>query len=705
MSSTDLSTFMKALQPEGLPASVVSDPQADGLAEVMEIAAFLQAVHGLHEGGVINIWTGADKRSRLFPASPAGYVEAAKYAVSMRDTGDVYHGVGRLRGLLPAGRRGTKRDIGWIDSIWADLDVHGEHHKGDNLPTMDEAVAAIERMPVPPSVMVNSGGGLHLYYALEQPLEIRDEADLHRAEQIVGDWQNLLRQKLAGKHLDKTSDLSRLLRVPHTLNHKPRRYDRKPIEVMLISPADIDGSANVPTYDLEVFESVKTEALRPVSTTMDLLEGPDVLEGERTNWLIRSAGSLRHLGFSNAQIRQILSLQNESRCKPPLAEKEFEEVVGRYDAQSSHPDDLAADGPDSNEHDSRMRPDSFEWTSLGNARRLVRMLGDRIRYAHDEKGWFIWNGKYWEKDARMCINSLYRHMVDGMRIMAALMPDDDPKRKPFLQWIGKCESRKLEDDSIRQATAERAVSGLMSDFDNNADLLTVANGTLDLRTGELKPHDPANMLTRHIDIDYDCDAECPMWAKFLLDIQAGDQEMVDYLQRCLGYSLTADVSEQCVFVCQGHGSNGKSTMINTVLSVVGEYGSTTDRNLLVLSRRDHPTSIYALRGIRFAVTSEARKDEHLSEDLIKQMTGEPEIQARGMCKDFCNIKVTWKIWLSTNHAPRIRGSDYGIRRRLKIIPFDVTFSDDQQDKGAAGQAAAGEGGYSHLAGQGLHGLA
>jgi putative DNA primase/helicase len=276
-----------------------------------------------------------------------------------------------------------------------------------------------------------------------------------------------------------------------------------------------------------------------------------------------------------------------------------------------------------------------------------------------------------------------------MFVVAALIPSGQTpgeertlsrQRRDFIAWIHKSQSWKVERDSIQQARAEAAISGCMEYFDRNEDLMTFANGTLDLRTGVLRPHDPADRITRYINIAYDPSADCPVFKAFLLAIQDNDAAMVDYLQLALGYSMTADVSEQCLFICKGDGANGKSTLLSVATAVLGEYASTTDRSLLVLSRRDHPASIHALRNIRLAVTSEAEQDEYLSESLIKQMTGEREIQARGMGQDFVRVPITWKLWLSTNYWPKIRGIDFGIRRRIRVIPFGVRFDGDGDDK-------------------------
>jgi P4 family phage/plasmid primase-like protien len=461
----------------------------------------------------------------------------------------------------------------------------------------------------------------------------------------------------------------------------------------IVEPADEGAS----TVDMNVAPSPSG----PYFPLRELLEGPPLPKAEWVDRFARWPGLMRGQGFAMRQVRQIFWQVGQRRCVPPLSAGEFEEFLGDAEGRCGVlglrdpgcADPVLAPGVDPADADARcealMQPESFPWNSLGNAKRFVHMFGGRVRYAQDEKCWLLWNGRFWQRDDQMVICRLYRQMVEAMFVVAALIPPGQTpgeeralsrKRKDFIAWIHKSQSWKVERDSIQQARAEAAISGCMEDFDRNEDLMTFANGTLDLKTGVLRPHDPADRITRYINIAYDPSADCPVFKAFLLAIQDNDAAMVDYLQLALGYSMTADVSEQCLFICKGDGANGKSTLLSVATAVLGEYASTTDRSLLVLSRRDHPASIHALRNIRLAVTSEAEQDEYLSESLIKQMTGEREIQARGMGQDFVRVPITWKLWLSTNYWPKIRGIDFGIRRRIRVIPFGVRFDGDRDDK-------------------------
>lgn len=432
----------------------------------------------------------------------------------------------------------------------------------------------------------------------------------------------------------------------------------------------------------------------------EMLAGPPLDASERAEELPRWAGILLGQGFARRQVRQILWQVVQRRCTPPPSPEEFEDLLsGRHAAARTDP--VLAPGVNPDDADARrevlMQPESFPWTTLGNARRLLHMFGRQLRYATDEKHWLLWNGRFWEPDQGTAVRRLYRQMLDAMLVVASLIPPGRTPaeegrlgrlRKEFIRWIHKSQARKMEQDAIEQARAEPGVTCTRDEFDRNVDLLTVANGTINLQTGGLQPHDPADQVTRFIDIEYDPTAACPVWRAFLLAAQHDDESMVDYLQRALGYSLTGDVREQCMFTCLGDGANGKTTMLETVMAVLGPYAATTDRNLLVLRRRDHPTSIYALRGLRLAVTSEGERDERLNEGLIKQLTGEREVQARGVGMNFDGIPITWKLWLTTNHPPQIRGTDFGIRRRIQVIPFDVRFEGNADDKTLAAKLMA-----------------
>ena len=219
-------------------------------------------------------------------------------------------------------------------------------------------------------------------------------------------------------------------------------------------------------------------------------------------------------------------------------------------------------------------------------------------------------------------------------------------------------------------------------LDRSPWLLNCRNGTLDLQKQTLKPHDPADYLTKLCLVDFNSDAKCPTWERFLAEIFNGAQSLIAYLQRLAGYWLTGLTTEHALPVLWGNGANGKSTLINALFDVLGpDYSGKANRDLLVVARGDkHPTALAWLHGKRFVAALETGEGARLDEVLIKELTGGDLVTARRMREDFWTFQPTHKIALATNHKPQVRGQDHAIWRRLRLIPFTVCFMEDKQDK-------------------------
>ena len=220
-----------------------------------------------------------------------------------------------------------------------------------------------------------------------------------------------------------------------------------------------------------------------------------------------------------------------------------------------------------------------------------------------------------------------------------------------------------------------------NELDRDPWKLNVENGTIDLRTGNLLPHDREDLITKLAPVAYDPSASCPHFVSFVDVVMAGDAELISFLQRAAGYMLTGDVREQVLLFLYGTGANGKTTFVTTLLSVLGDYGLQADPELLVMRRGDvHPTGVADLVGSRLAVCTEVEQGKRLAEALTKQLTGGDRIKARHMRQDFFEFDPTHKLCLAANHKPVIRGTDHAIWRRILLVPFAVTIPDHKQDK-------------------------
>jgi putative DNA primase/helicase len=212
-------------------------------------------------------------------------------------------------------------------------------------------------------------------------------------------------------------------------------------------------------------------------------------------------------------------------------------------------------------------------------------------------------------------------------------------------------------------------------------LLNVANGTIDLRTGELRAHRREDLLTRLAPVEYDPDAQAPCWAAFLERIFAGDGELIGFLRRAVGYSLTGQTGEQVFFILHGTGANGKSTLLEALGAMLGDYGAKTPTETLLIKRSAGISNDVArLRGARLVTAVEAEDGQRLAESLVKQLTGGDTITARFLYQEAFEFAPTFKLWLATNHKPTIRGTDYAIWRRIRLIPFAVTIPEKEQDR-------------------------
>jgi putative DNA primase/helicase len=319
-------------------------------------------------------------------------------------------------------------------------------------------------------------------------------------------------------------------------------------------------------------------------------------------------------------------------------------------------------------------------TDLGNAQRLIARHGDDLRYCFTWDRWLVWDDRRFKLDTT---GEVERRSHDtALSIYDEAKREADPDAKEELEDHAKAsESAGRLAAMLRVARSLPGVPVTPADMDVDPMLLNVRNGTIDLRKGELRVHDRADLLTKLIEIDYDPTAACPVFDAFLDKMMAGRKHMVEFLRRAIGYSLTASTIEQAIFIMHGTGANGKTTLIETVLALLGEYGKSSDSSLLLTKMADGVRNDVArLAGARFVSTSETEAGRRLAETLVKQLVGGDTITARFLFSEFFEFPSTFKIWLATNHKPNVKGTDHAIWRRIKLIPFNVTIAPEEMDK-------------------------
>lgn len=306
-------------------------------------------------------------------------------------------------------------------------------------------------------------------------------------------------------------------------------------------------------------------------------------------------------------------------------------------------------------------------TDAMRAHALVAAAGGRIRYA-EGLGYHVWNGRVWEPNHKKVRQAIH-HM--GAALMMAGRERDA---------YGFGQTREI-DALLKELPAVPGVHVDASDFDSQRHLLSFANGTVDLRSGEMHPHRKEDMITSFIPLDFDADATCPRWESFLAEIFPGHPDLVSYMHRLIGYGITGNTSEQCFAVLWGGGANGKSVLTDTLTSVFEPMVTTTPFATFETKSGGGgiPNDLAALRGARLVMASEGESGKPMSEAVLKRLTGKDAITARFLNKEFFTYSPTFLIMLATNHKPSFRGQDEGLWRRVKLVPFLRYFAPDERD--------------------------
>jgi len=317
-------------------------------------------------------------------------------------------------------------------------------------------------------------------------------------------------------------------------------------------------------------------------------------------------------------------------------------------------------------------------TDLHNAVRLVRQAGNYMKWVF-EWGWITWNGKKWEKDHSAKSMSFCKKTARSINREADIASDSGAsnRAKNLAKWARQSSNRTKLEAMLKLAECELAARP--DQFDIDPYLLNGQNGILDLRNGKFSPHDPNANITQLAGTGFDPAATYPRWEKFVQQIFDYDQALISFIQRAVGYSLTGSVDEQVLLFLYGTGANGKTTFLQAIIQMLGDYAKQAAPQLTMMGDR-HPAEIADLYGARFVATIEVEQGRRMAEVLVKQLTGGDLIKARYMRKNWFEFEPTFKIWLAANHKPIIRGTDHAIWRRIRLIPFNVTIPEEDQDR-------------------------
>lgn len=320
----------------------------------------------------------------------------------------------------------------------------------------------------------------------------------------------------------------------------------------------------------------------------------------------------------------------------------------------------------------------FELTELGNAERLVARFGEDIRYSHEQKKWFEWTGKVWTRDRKGGARKRLEQIVEDILNEAANAQGE--RREALSRWGLQSQKDAVARGTLSWATSKVPV--LTDDFDRSIYLLNLNNGTLNLQNGQFFVHRREDFITKIVPIDYEPAAKCPRWEQFLSEVMKDDRATIQFLQRAVGYSLTGFAGEHCLFLLHGTGRNGKSVFIKTIQHVLGDYAMQTDWQSFTVNKYGGVqirNDIARLHGARFVAAIESEQNIRIAESLIKAVTGGDRITARFLYQESFEFIPQFKLWLATNHKPKIVGIDDAIWSRIKLIPFSVTIPSEKRD--------------------------
>jgi len=545
--------------------------------------------------------------------------------------------------------------------------------------TPEEAAAICAEAGLPEvNRLVMSGGGTHGYWFLNQP--ITDRAT----------YSGLIKGIAAAVGSDKcVHNPERLLRVPGFDNVKPDRPGR-PLCRLVRQHDNHYTSDQFPARKIKPRKTTR-EKKAPRGRLCD--EGQRFMQageliGERRPALFRIACDMHARGWSLGQateaimarvnlivpalsaddiddiprqIENAFSQEREPGYEASRAEKTVQAIV--LDASAG---DAFSGGTD------LLRPSTYG--DVGLSRRLAKTIRGRLAFVRERQMWVAYDGKRWAQKAdHIAIQECKRLHDELWRELPEVPPE---QRMDAVYFVKGTSTKRCIDAVVNLARSEPGINVSQDDFDAHPWLLNVQNGVLDLRSGELLPHDPGLRLTQMADVAYDPDARSELWERFIRDVTCGEEEIANFLQQSFGLALTGDVSDEVLICHNGGGCNGKSTALEAVGKMLGDYAGVAPPGLFAARSFDaHPTEIAALHLKRYVTAIEQEGNRALRESLVKSLTGGDTIRTRRMREDFWEMRPTWHIHIAYNRAPRLTGTDDGIRRRLRVVPWGASFKD------------------------------
>lgn len=329
------------------------------------------------------------------------------------------------------------------------------------------------------------------------------------------------------------------------------------------------------------------------------------------------------------------------------------------------------------EEDKIITAGDFRPTDLWNSESYLKRYQGKLLYCKIWNSWLVYREGKWQEDEKNETQELAKKVIMGYYQQASEIIDDKA-RKILVDYARKSESQR----AIRAMTelATSAMAAIPDDFDQDPYILNLKNRTLDLKTLEFREHIATDMLTKVAGVSYKPEADCPKWLAFLDKIFEGNKDLVDYIQTALGYSLTGNTGEQCWFILYGIGANGKSTFMNIVQEILGDYGINTPFDTFLSRGKGNniPNDLARMRGARFVSAIEAGENRKFNEPLLKTIVGSDLITARFLRQEYFDFYPECKIWLASNHKPLVKEFSSGFWRKIRLIPFKVVIPEEER---------------------------
>ena len=615
------------------------------------------------------------------PATPHGCKDASTDEETVRAMwGDHPYNIGLATGV--------------VSGVFV-FDVDSAPPKGGGMPG-PEALAELEAEhgPLPATMTVRTGSGAHYYFRMPVGVELNNRARITvRGERTGLDvradggyvvappsihpnggtytWEHGTREIV-----DAPSWLIDLVR-----KQEPKAPTPKATALVLVRPPTDDDSVTSSEVLEHACESIRTCA------------------GSRHDEIYRQAARVGQLVGGGCIARDAAEMQLVSAGlaagKPDTeVRRTVRDGLDRGVQSPRRPSDSPMNIP----------PTSYRPTDVGNAARLADRFGGDVRWCGSAQGdgFLVWDEVRWAPDTMRRVDHMTREVardvvdyaLDMETRMRAAAQATGGKPTPSQQaalnalreevktwrkWAKDSEMVAHLRASLTTARVDVAIAQEALDADPWS--LNTRTGIVDLRTGTTRAHAREELHTKVTGAGVG-ESGCPVWLAFLTRIMGGDADMVAFIQRVVGYCLTGSTREQCLFILYGNGSNGKSTFLDTIRAVFGDYAQHSRAETFMKDRKSGgiPNDVAALRGARLVTSSEPEQGAQLDESLIKEMTGDAAISARFMRQEFFTFTPTFKVLLATNHRPVIRGTDHGIWRRIRLVPFLETIRDEEKDR-------------------------